>query len=944
MKIKTYLIPLLIILFFVGCGKKNQNSEEESMGEGGWQKQPEHIPGIEFESMLTPQLDANDNPTEEITYTHEKAGKFFVHTRFHHIPNGQHWYLCNVSARDQKNAHQGNRFTFNVTNNSTNVWTELSPSLFYGLHGDLLKGNEIYIELYLDGKLYNRIPMRLLSQAELESGNFRKYWEEGNFFEPYGQVQNPYDDYRTSYLRNMEQQEVIQVFPAIFDTFNRYFLIHRETGSNSNFSLSELQRDGNLKSYVTFTSNNPSMLRFVSRAEEKNLILNNLTQMFSITLNLVKSNHTVNGSLDMKRETPLNYDSPDGGYHIRYVNSNELLVFKDGKEYDRKELPEETSVEGVSWSRNGQLAYVDVYGEGIQTYDVRHKELKKVIYEPSASAPQVFYNDNAELIVYTSKKSELRIASRKAGLYFQPQIAYDHFKTLFMKSYITTKDFETRYFERPVKVLEDIRSEEMEIYTMKVMAFGTISGGEYENDTLIKVCFEASYDDKMPVQGYNEEQCELFIVKNDSLIYLSAHGKYTIHSEYDANYFFRTGDYRFYVRDPGYSFDRLAYFTKRKNIFDDGLRLHGFTEPKEVVLAGNKLKRLGKYTLLESITEDEFVELMNHEEYGSLKVRKKDDGSFNILNPDGSVQVYTFDFSEEYASGRGEKLNFKDEYEPYLQRNCWGGSDVEVSILNNLQQEDIRQTGLKYMTKDLYELNPDKTEILDLQYEEYRKFMTNEEPVSFSEFRNDKPVLLWEDGLGRYVAFAKKKYLQPMNCEPMIYTYTNQRRQIQFRFDSSIHLLSSNPPTNNGWSISVRNDSLLYVPEINKTYHRLFWEGTSGYLPPLKKGYVIQTDTLDEFLANQLNYRGLNSRETKEFIEAWKPELTEKPYCFIGFYQKEIIDRYAPIRISPKPDAFFRVLMDFRLLDNYQTVEKPALDTITDRPDYTVVEWGGIKR
>jgi hypothetical protein len=628
---------------------------------------------------------------------------------------------------------------------------------------------------------------------------------------------------------------------------------------------------------------------------------------------------------------------------IRYGNSNELLVFKDGKEYDRRELPEETSVDAVSWSRNGQLAYVDVYGEGIQIYDVRLKDLKKIIYEPSASAPQIFYNDNAELIVYVNKKSQLKIASRQAGMYFQPQVAYDHFKNLSMKSYIKTKEFETQYFERPIKVLEDMRSEEMESYIMSVNAFGTISGGEYKNDTLIKICFNASYDDKMPDQGYGEEQCELFIVKGDSLIYLSAHGKYTIVSEYDENYFFRIGDYRFFLRDPGYSFDRLSYFYKRKSIFDDGLKLDGFKKPREVILGGNKLKRLGKYTLSAN-SEVEFLELLNHEEYGSIKIRKKDDGSFNILNPDGSVQVYTYDFSEEYTSGEGEKINIKSEYEPYLHRNCWGGSDVEASILKNIDKEDLKPTGLKYMGKDLYEFVSDDNEILNRKYDSYIEWMNEEEPVSFAEFKNDKPILLWEDGLGRYVAFAKKKYMQPMNCEPMIYTYTDQRRQIQFSFDSSIHIMAANPRTSDGWNISVRNDSLLYVPEINKTYHRLFWEGTSGYLPPLKKGYVIQTDTLDEFLANQLSYRGLNSRETKEFIEAWGPELTKKRYCFIGFYDKKIIDNYAPIQISPEPDAFIRVLMDFRVLEAYQSVERPALDTMTNRPDYTVVEWGGIKR
>ena len=55
--------------------------------------------------------------------------------------------------------------------------------------------------------------------------------------------------------------------------------------------------------------------------------------------------------------------------------------------------------------------------------------------------------------------------------------------------------------------------------------------------------------------------------------------------------------------------------------------------------------------------------------------------------------------------------------------------------------------------------------------------------------------------------------------------------------------------------------------------------------------------------------------EIEEFKEAWLEILQEKPYCFIGFYDQEIINQFAPIEIAPVPDTLIRVLMDFEALD-----------------------------
>lgn len=56
---------------------------------------------------------------------------------------------------------------------------------------------------------------------------------------------------------------------------------------------------------------------------------------------------------------------------------------------------------------------------------------------------------------------------------------------------------------------------------------------------------------------------------------------------------------------------------------------------------------------------------------------------------------------------------------------------------------------------------------------------------------------------------------------------------------------------------------------------------------------------------------GLSEKEQTDFLDFWLPFFQEAPYYTIRFLQNDMLDRIAPLSISPKPESMIRVFMDF---------------------------------
>jgi hypothetical protein len=105
---------------------------------------------------------------------------------------------------------------------------------------------------------------------------------------------------------------------------------------------------------------------------------------------------------------------------------------------------------------------------------------------------------------------------------------------------------------------------------------------------------------------------------------------------------------------------------------------------------------------------------------------------------------------------------------------------------------------------------------------------------------------------------------------------------------------------------------------------------------------------------------GLNTLQTKDFIDYWKKALPYSPYYFIGIMDQDNIDQFEPLTITPKPDSVNRVRIYFERLDQSIVVEAPEIDDqrtselVNQTLDpaspihqstnslFRVVEWGGM--
>jgi hypothetical protein len=88
----------------------------------------------------------------------------------------------------------------------------------------------------------------------------------------------------------------------------------------------------------------------------------------------------------------------------------------------------------------------------------------------------------------------------------------------------------------------------------------------------------------------------------------------------------------------------------------------------------------------------------------------------------------------------------------------------------------------------------------------------------------------------------------------------------------------------------------------------------------------------------------MTSEEKADLITYWGPLLIKYPNCFIHFVFNEDADRFAKLKITPKPDVVLRFYM---LVQPYGTEIPAFLPTPQkipkmDRNGFDVLEWGGM--
>ena len=176
--------------------------------------------------------------------------------------------------------------------------------------------------------------------------------------------------------------------------------------------------------------------------------------------------------------------------------------------------------------------------------------------------------------------------------------------------------------------------------------------------------------------------------------------------------------------------------------------------------------------------------------------------------------------------------------------------------------------------------------------------------------------------------------------KPIIYLYPKNDMNINVKLLNSNYLTTTYPKYNNDWDVYAYKDGTLIDNKTNRKLYGLYWEGNNYYSKVEDNGFVVLKDDLIPFLEEKLSILGLNEREADEFIIYWLPILEKNKYNYIHFASIEKIDNYMPLDINPKPDTVIRVLMEYKPLNKYISIEEQKLET-PKRNGFTVVEWGG---
>lgn len=174
--------------------------------------------------------------------------------------------------------------------------------------------------------------------------------------------------------------------------------------------------------------------------------------------------------------------------------------------------------------------------------------------------------------------------------------------------------------------------------------------------------------------------------------------------------------------------------------------------------------------------------------------------------------------------------------------------------------------------------------------------------------------------------------------KPLIYLYPTEDTQVSVKLGNPSKLTSTYPAYDGGWNVLAKKDGTLVKDE--RSYYGLYWEGANYAAKQSDEGFVVAGKDSAKFLEEKLALLGLTEREANEMIIYWLPQLEKNAYNYIRFDLNDVMDRYMPLNVSPKPDTTIRIMMVFKPLEKSVAVREQKLST-PERKGFTVIEWGG---
>ena len=179
--------------------------------------------------------------------------------------------------------------------------------------------------------------------------------------------------------------------------------------------------------------------------------------------------------------------------------------------------------------------------------------------------------------------------------------------------------------------------------------------------------------------------------------------------------------------------------------------------------------------------------------------------------------------------------------------------------------------------------------------------------------------------------------------KPVIYLYPKTETKISLKINFKGTLQTTFPKYDNGWEVFAKPNGQIFDIKTKRNYLSLFWDGTQN-LPAehynYKNGFVVKKANLTTVLIEKLEFIGLNTTETNEFVQFWLPIMEKNDFNLVHFLINDDYNSISDNIVNPKPDTSLRIFMEFAKVDKDFKIEPQRLYK-TNRKGFTLVEWGG---
>lgn len=321
------------------------------------------------------------------------------------------------------------------------------------------------------------------------------------------------------------------------------------------------------------------------------------------------------------------------------------------------------------------------------------------------------------------------------------------------------------------------------------------------------------------------------------------------------------------------------------------------------------------------------------------RIKSDDIEKIEILDNNTAISLYG-NIAKNGCSNvilKNKKINSYKRLQKFYSLNKQYENEILISgIIYDFQSKPISNAIISNLNKrEAYKSNSKGKYIL--------KANINDELVYYSKGYESKRINIKNET--KIDVFLEKNISLGSETikKPVIYLYPTKKTDIKLTLDFEGKLLTTFPKYSDNWDVTAYPNGQIYDKKSQRFYSSLFWDGTMAFSKDhynYQTGFVISKNKLIAFLIEKLEFIGLNTSETNDFIQYWLPILEKNELNFIHFYINSEYEQFSKNRIQPKPDTTIRVFMEFYGVDKPINVTEQKLIK-TERKGFTLVEWGG---